>query len=80
MKVEAITSKKNHLPYNPSLIRVDTLAQIDASEAICIIISVYPLKFKETQICPHNNITSLEFTYKSVNNTTFANIKSPSFL
>ena len=69
MKVEAITSKKNHLPYNPSLIRVDTLARIDASEARCIIISVYPLKFKETQICPHNYITSLEFTYKSVNNS-----------
>ena len=35
---------------------VDTLAEIDASEAICIIISVYLLKFKETQICffsPH---------------------------
>ena len=31
IKVEAITSKKNHLPYNPSLIRVDTLAQIDAT-------------------------------------------------
>ena len=52
MKVEAITSKKNHLPYNPSLIRVDPPAQIFATEAICIIVSMNPLKLKKKQICP----------------------------
>ena len=47
MKVEAITSKKNHLPYNPSLIRVDPPAQIGAIEARCIIPLINLLKLKK---------------------------------
>jgi hypothetical protein len=52
IKVEAITSKKKQLTIYPFSYKGGHPAQIFATEAICIIVSMNPLKLKKKQICP----------------------------